>query len=468
MSKKKETLKFIFSDLISSILAWSIFFYFRKNLEGKSFEIDDTNFLIGTVFIIFCWGVIYTLSGRYKNVFRTSRLQTFYSTFFQTLIGCALIFFTIIIDDIKYQNNYYYYYYSICILFVTNFSITFTSRYFLSSIIIKKINSGKIGFNTIIIGCSEKAIKIFEKLENSSKSTGMKIIGYIQTESDTKDLLQGKIQKIGNQKEIARILQEYNIEESIIAIENTHPEQIKSFLYELNYNNVIAKIVPEKSDIFSERIKMESMFAPALIEILPSSMKLWEIVFKRCFDILLSLILLILLLPFFIIVSILVKISSPGPILYRQKRVGKKRKIFNIIKFRSMYTNSEKEGVPMLTKENDSRVTSWGKIMRKYRIDELPQFYNVLIGEMSFVGPRPERNYFVEKIIPLAPHYKLIFKFKPGITSWGMVKYGYADNVEKMIERLKYDIIYIKNLSIFNDIKVIAYTIIIILQGRGK
>ena len=133
-----------------------------------------------------------------------------------------------------------------------------------------------------------------------------------------------------------------------------------------------------------------------------------------------------------------------------------------------MYTNSEKEGVPMLTKENDSRVTSWGKIMRKYRIDELPQFYNVLIGEMSFVGPRPERKYFVEKIIPLAPHYKLIFKFKPGITSWGMVKYGYADNVDKMIERLKYDIIYIKNLSIFNDIKVIAYTIIIILQGRGK
>jgi len=151
-----------------------------------------------------------------------------------------------------------------------------------------------------------------------------------------------------------------------------------------------------------------------------------------------------------------------------QERIGKKKKPFNIIKFRSMYIDSEKEGIPLLTKENDKRITKWGKIMRKYRIDELPQFYNVLIGEMSFVGPRPERDYFVNKILPLAPHYKLIFKFKPGITSWGMVKYGYADNIKKMIDRLKFDIIYIKNISIFNDIKVIAYTIIIILQGRGK
>ena len=124
-----------------------------------------------------------------------------------------------------------------------------------------------------------------------------------------------------------------------------------------------------------------------------------------------------------------------------------------------MYTNSEKEGVPMLTKENDSRVTSWGKIMRKYRIDELPQFYNVLIGEMSFVGPRPERNYFVEKIIPLAPHYKLIFKFKPGITSWGMVKFGYAENVDEMLERLKYDILYIENMSLLIDLKIMIHTV---------
>ena len=117
-----------------------------------------------------------------------------------------------------------------------------------------------------------------------------------------------------------------------------------------------------------------------------------------------------------------------------------------MIKFRSMHTNAEIEGQPKLTQENDTRVTKWGKVMRKYRIDELPQFYNVLIGQMSLVGPRPEREFFIKKILKSAPHYKLVFKVKPGITSWGMVRYGYADNVSKMIERLKFDIIYIENL----------------------
>ena len=469
MSKKATVLKFIFFDLISSILSWSTFFYFRKKLEGKNFEINDKNFLIGTIFIIFVWIIIYSVSGRYKNVFRASRLQTFYSTFFETLIGCILIFFILIIDDIKQQNNnYYYYYYSICTLFSIHFLLTFLLRYYLSSSIIKKIKTGQIGFKTIIIGSSEKAFEIYSHITNSPISTGNKIIGYIKTEFDTIDLLQEKLKKIDKSKDLTEIINHYKIEEVIIAVEKKHSEQINKILYELDYNNIIAKIIPNKSDIFSEKIKMESIFSPELIEILPSSMKIWEKILKRLIDFFGSLVLLILLSPFFIIISFLVKLSSKGPILYKQKRMGKNRKAFDIIKFRSMRTDSEKEGIPMLTQENDSRVTSWGKIMRKYRIDELPQFYNVLVGEMSFVGPRPEREHFIKKIIPLAPHYKLVFKFKPGITSWGMVKYGYADNVNKMIERLKYDIIYIKNLSIFNDIKVIAFTIIIILQGRGK
>ena len=132
-----------------------------------------------------------------------------------------------------------------------------------------------------------------------------------------------------------------------------------------------------------------------------------------------------------------------------------------------MYTNSEK-GTPLLASQNDTRITKWGKIMRKYRLDELPQFYNVLVGEMSIIGPRPEREFFAKKILKKATHYKLIYKVKPGITSWGMVKFGYAENTEEMIQRLKYDIIYLENLSLFSDFKVFILTIFIILQGRGK
>ena len=160
--------------------------------------------------------------------------------------------------------------------------------------------------------------------------------------------------------------------------------------------------------------------------------------------------------------------SSKGPIFYSQERIGLNKKPFNIIKFRSMYLDSEKQGIPMLTKENDTRITKWGKIMRKYRLDELPQFYNVLIGEMSIIGPRPERLFFAKQILEKAPHYQLIYKVRPGITSWGMVKFGYAENVDEMIERLKFDIIYLENLSLISDFKVFILTIFIIIQGRGK
>ncbi|MEC8611138.1 MAG: sugar transferase, partial [Bacteroidota bacterium] len=180
-----------------------------------------------------------------------------------------------------------------------------------------------------------------------------------------------------------------------------------------------------------------------------------------------SVIAITLFLPMFIICAILVKLSSPGPIIYKQKRIGKYGKQFNIYKFRSMYVDSEKDG-PKLSSKTDCRVTNWGRIMRKIRLDETPQFFNVLIGEMSFVGPRPEREFYAKQILEKVPHYKHIYKVKPGITSWGMVKYGYAENVDEMLERLKYDILYIENMSLFIDLKIMIHTILIILEGRGK
>ena len=185
-----------FFDLIGAILAWSLFFYFRKNLENKNFEIYDSNFLLGILFILILWSIIYSCNGRYNNVFRASRLQTFYSTFIETFFGCIIIFFTIIIDDIKQQDNYYYYYYSITILFLIHFIITFSFRYIFDSRIISKIKSRKIGFNTLLIGSSEKATKIYNYINNIPKSTGINIIGYIQTEFDKKMNLKGKLKKL--------------------------------------------------------------------------------------------------------------------------------------------------------------------------------------------------------------------------------------------------------------------------------
>jgi lipopolysaccharide/colanic/teichoic acid biosynthesis glycosyltransferase len=212
---------------------------------------------------------------------------------------------------------------------------------------------------------------------------------------------------------------------------------------------------------------MNNVIGTVLIEINHDVMPTWQKVLKRLLDIFVSLFVLIFFLPLFIVLSIVVKTSSKGPIFFKQIRIGYKGKGFKIIKFRTMFTDAEING-PALSSSQDKRITPTGKWMRKYRLDELPQFYNVLIGEMSLVGPRPEREFFINQILILAPHYKHLHRVKPGITSWGQVKYGYAESVEQMVERLKFDILYIENRSLAVDIRILIYTIKTIIDGAGK
>ena len=187
----------------------------------------------------------------------------------------------------------------------------------------------------------------------------------------------------------------------------------------------------------------------------------------RILDFLLSFLGLIVLSPFFLLIALLIKISSSGPVLYKQSRIGLYGSEFNIYKFRSMRLNADKLGL-ITVGGRDPRVTPIGYYLRKYKLDELPQLINVLIGDMSLVGPRPERKFFVDQIVKIAPHYRHLHRVKPGITSWGQVKYGYAENVEQMVERLKFDILYIENRSIAVDVRILIYTVLTILQGRGR
>jgi lipopolysaccharide/colanic/teichoic acid biosynthesis glycosyltransferase len=196
-------------------------------------------------------------------------------------------------------------------------------------------------------------------------------------------------------------------------------------------------------------------------------MPTWQMVLKRLIDVVVSLLVLIVLSPLYLLLAVAVKVSSPGPAFFKQARIGLHGKPFYIIKYRTMVVNAEANG-PALSSKDDKRIISVGRNLRKYRLDEIPQFYNVLVGDMSLVGPRPERQFFIDQIMPVAPHYKHLQKVRPGITSWGMVKYGYAENIEQMIERLKFDVLYIENMSLAMDFRIMIYTIKTIIQGRGK
>jgi exopolysaccharide biosynthesis polyprenyl glycosylphosphotransferase len=272
---------------------------------------------------------------------------------------------------------------------------------------------------------------------------------------------------LGNLNKLSKVLKENAIEDVIIAIESNEHEILSKLIASIHGKGIKIKIIPDMYDFLSGSLKSNNLFGALLLEIPSDEMPPWQNSIKRLLDISISLLSIVLLIPFYVLIAILIKQNSKGPIFFLQERVGKNGNPFKIIKFRTMFVNAENNG-PKLSSTNDSRITPIGKILRKTRIDEFPQFVNVLKGDMSLVGPRPERQYYIDQIIKKEPHYLQLTSVRPGITSWGQVKFGYAENVNEMIRRMKYDLLYLKNRSLSLDFKIMLYTVITILKAKGK
>lgn len=470
MQKRKQVIRYITSDFVSASVAWALFYIFRKEvIEPLKFGYDipltfSTRFFMGALILPLFWLLLYYFSGFYKNIYRHSRTDDFLRTFMQSLFGVLIIFFLLLLDDeIRDYRNYYLLF---TVLFSLHFILTLVPRLILTSRTVKKVHSREIGFNTLIIGSNQQAIDIYKELTEAFSSAGNKFVGFISIQNQDKYHLAEYLPNLGSLKEMSQVIEEKQVEEVIIALESSEHSQISRIINELGLCNVIIKAIPDMYDILTGKVKMDHLFGTPLILLSKDLMPAWQANVKQFLDLTVSALAIIIASPLILFLAIAVKLSSKGPVFYSHERIGRYGKPFHIYKFRSMRVDAEKNG-PELSSKEDDRLTNLGRFMRKYRLDEIPNFFNVLLGDMSLVGPRPERQYFIDQIIKKAPHYTHLHKVKPGITSWGQVKYGYAENVDQMIRRLRYDILYIENMSLFVDFKILFYTVLTIIRGRG-
>lgn len=419
--RRKLQLFYILVDFLSAELVWLSFLLFRWLVyDGRMFSVDSVlipAFDFWWPLILYPIGclLVYYLSGYYLRVFRKRLTQELVTTFVSSVVITMVAFFIIIIDD--QVENYHRYMVSMCVLWLLQFCISYLPRLAVTMLI--------------------------------RRHATLPATITIHSEADIQNIHPNKGDLV------------------VVDLPDSHEELLYRIIQRLYPLDVEIAMVPKLYDMLTGAARIAELNDNPLVMITQHKASDSELCIKRAFDIVVSALALIVLSPLYALLWVLVYCSSKGPAFYSQERIGLHGKPFAIYKFRTMVQHAEEE-LPQLSTDDDPRITPVGKFMRKYRLDELPQMWNILRGDMSVVGPRPEREFFIRQIVEKAPYYCLLYKIRPGMTSWGPIRVGYTDTLQKMIDRLNYDIVYMENMSIRLDIKILFFTIGVILDGKGK
>ncbi len=466
MPKTIERILLFISDLLAIHFAFFIWVTIRERV-GYSVFLSFTDVVTISIVFYLGWLILFLFFGLYRSWYAQSRFDEFVALLKTISIGVFLVF--IFTFDLRrhLENPLPFSRIMIITYWFLMLASVGSGRMALRTIQRKFLERG-IGLRkTIIVGDGEKALELSQKVKQFP-ALGFRIVGLISAAAKTDSAAAQCDRLLGNLTEIDTIVPQYQVEEVIIALEDAERNQVVDVIGACDGLDVNLKIVPDLYDIVVGQARTNQIYGFPLIDILPELMPAWERRVKRLIDVLFSSLVLIISLPILLLVAIAIKIDSHGPVLYNQERVGRNGKIFRIHKFRSMYRDAESMTGPVWAGKNDPRITRIGNILRKLRLDELPQLINVLRGEMSLIGPRPERPYFVEQLKTKIPYYTRRLRIRPGITGWAQIKHDYDQTVDDVRKKIQYDLFYLENMSLRMDLKIILNTIYTMLSGKGQ